>query len=66
VTEFGRFRDCSSGRVENELKTIYFRLGKVQSFECMSDVVIMCAECVVKSVPYSEEITGGLETRFRN
>ena len=30
VAEIGRFRNCSSGRVENELTTIKLRLGKVE------------------------------------
>jgi len=30
VAEFVRFRDCSSGKVENELKTIRLRHRKVQ------------------------------------
>jgi hypothetical protein len=30
VAEFRRFGNCSSGRVENELKTIKLRLGKVE------------------------------------
>ena len=30
VAEIGRFRNCSSGRVENELTAIKLRLGKVE------------------------------------
>ena len=30
VAKIGRFRNCSSGRVENELKTIKLRLEKVE------------------------------------
>ena len=30
VAEIGRYRNFSSGRVENELKTIKLRLGKVE------------------------------------
>jgi len=30
VAEFWKFRDCSCGRVENELQTIQLILGKVE------------------------------------
>jgi len=66
VAEFGRFRDCSSGRVENELKTIWLKLGKVQKKRVA--VIEFCVyercgdsvhSCVVKSVHYSAEVTDG-------
>jgi hypothetical protein len=71
VAEFRRFRDCSICRGENELNMINWRLRTVQKkrvaviefwvYEKCGDSV--CSN-VVKSVPYSAEVTGGYEVRF--
>jgi len=66
VAEYGRFRNCSSLRVENELKTIKLRLGKVQK-KRVSVIELLVYERfgnsvrsgLVKSFLYSAELTVG-------
>ena len=66
VAEFRRFRNCSSCRVENKLKTIKLRLRKVQKKRVAVIEFRVYERCgdsmrssVVESVPYPAKVTDG-------